>query len=324
MATVLLTGASGFLGAHLLRELRAAGCEVKALSRRTETDTMIAALRATPVRGDISDRKSLEAAVAGCEAVFHVAGDTSVWRPNAIKQTATNVAGTVNLLGAAEEAKVQAFVHTSSVSAFSHLVHATLDESVAQLGERSWINYERTKFLGEQAVRRSDLPWIVFNPSHILGPGDRHNWSRLIRLVDREKLPGIPPGSGSFADVREIARAQVRAWQRRRFGEAYLLGGEHASFVDFVHRVGSALGKRTPRGATPAWALMAYARLLDAWSRVTGKEPEVTPEGAALTCHDLRVDSGKARRELDYVETPLDSLLADTLAWMRSERMLVG
>jgi dihydroflavonol-4-reductase len=141
-------------------------------------------------------------------------------------------------------------------------------------------------------------------------------------LVDREQLPGIPPGSGAFADVREIAKAQVRAWRLGRFGEAYLVGGEHASFADLIHRVGEALGRRTPRRTTPAWALMAYARLVDAWSRVTHKEPAVTPEGAMATCHHLVVDSAKAKRELDYVETALDSLLADTLVWMRTEGLV--
>jgi nucleoside-diphosphate-sugar epimerase len=245
-----------------------------------------------------------------------------MWRTRAATQTATNLQGTENLLRAAESAGVQAFVHTSSVAAYSHLARGTLDESVPQQGAESWINYERTKFLGEQAVRRSSVPWIVFNPSHILGPGDRHNWARLILMVERETLPGIPPGSGSFADVREIARAQVRAWQRRRFGEAYLVGGEHASYVDLVHRVGAALGKRTPGDATPAWALMTFAHLAEASAWLTRKEPEVTPESATLVCGTLRVDSTKAMRELDYVETPLDSLLADTVAWMREEGLV--
>jgi nucleoside-diphosphate-sugar epimerase len=193
---------------------------------------------------------------------------------------------------------------------------------VPQQGGGSWINYERTKHLGEQAVRAAALPWIVFNPAHILGPGDRQNWSRLIRMVDRGQLPGIPPGSGSFADVRQVARAQVRAWQARCFGQSYLLGGEEASFVDFVHRVGAALGRRTPRGAMPRWALMAYGQALDAWSRISRREPRATPEGAALTSHHLHVDSTKARRELGYEETPLDVLLQDTITWMRTEGML--
>lgn len=319
---VFLTGGSGFLGGHLLRELHAAGCEVRALSRRAEADAALAALGGAPVRAELADAGSLAKALAGCEAVFHAAGDTSVWKPRAAEQTATNVAGTQALLRAAEAAGVQAFVHTSSVSAFSHLVHETLTEAVPQRGVDSWINYERSKHLGEQAVRTSALPWIVFNPSHILGPGDRHNWSRLIGMVDREALPGIPPGSGAFADVREVAAAQVRAWRQRRFGEAYLVGGDHASFADFVHRVGVMLGRRTPVRATPAWVLMAYARLLDGWSRVSGREPGVTPEGATLTCHHLRVDSSKAKRELGYRETPLDALLADTLEWMRAEGLI--
>lgn len=322
MTTAFITGASGFLGGHILAALREAGHEVKALSRRAETDAAITALGAVPVRAALDDVASLQQAMQGCEAVFHVAADTSMWRPRAAQQTQTNVEGTKNMLRAAEQSGVKAFIHTSSVSAFSHLVHGTLEESVPQRGMDSWINYERTKCLGEQAVRAGNVPWIVFNPSHILGPGDRHNWSRLITMIDREKLPGIPPGLASFADVREIAKAQVRAWQDRRFGQAYLVGGEHITFVDFAHKVGAALGKRTPKGATPAFALMAFARVVDLWSRVTGKEPDMTPEGAMLTCHELRVNSSKAERELGYVQTPVDIVLADTLAWMRAEGMV--
>lgn len=322
MSPVFLTGASGFLGGHLLHELVVAGHPVRALSRRPETDADISALGGVPVRASLADPSSLAAAMDGCVAVFHAAADTSMWKRQALAQTATNVTGTTHLLQAAERSRVSAFVHTSSVSAYSHLVCGTMTEASPQRGGESWVNYERSKFLGEQAVRRSALPWIVCNPSHILGPGDRHNWSRLIRMVDRQALPGIPPGIGAFADVRQIARAQVRAWQRQRYGECYLMGGQQASFVDLVHRVGAALRRKTPRGATPSWALMTLARFADAWSRVSGREPQVTPESATLTSHRLQVDSSKARRELDYVETPLDTLLTDTLGWMRAEGML--
>ncbi len=322
MTTVFLTGASGFLGGHLLRELLAAGCSVKALSRRVESDAAIRAQGGAPVRAELADPASLQKALAGCSAVFHAAADTSMWRARAAAQTATNVAGTSNLLRASEAAGVQAFVHTSSVSAWSHHVHGMIDESTPQRGGSSWINYERSKFLGEQAVRHAAIPWIVFNPTHILGPGDRRNWARLIMLIDRGKLPGIPPGIGVFADARQIASAQVRAWQRQRFGQAYLLGGEQASFVELVHQVGAMLGKRTPRGAMPEFALMTFARLADAWSRVSRREPDITPQSATLTCHKLQVDSAKARRELDYLETPLHQLLADKLEWMRGQGLI--
>ena len=258
----------------------------------------------------------------GIETVFHAAADTNTWRPNNAAQTRTNVGGAANLLSAAKAEGVSGFVHTSSVSAYSHLVHGTLREDVVERGGESWINYERSKFLAEQAVRGSGLPFLIFQPSHILGPGDTHNWSRLIRLVDLGKLPGVPPGSGAFADVREIARAQVRGWQAGKFGETYLLGGEHASFLELVSRIGQELRAETPKRATPALALKAYAQAIYGLSLVTRKIPDITPEAAVFTCHDLVVDSGKAMADLGYRQTALGALLADTIAWMRAEKML--
>ena len=320
--SVLLTGGAGFLGRHLLRELLASGAQVRALSRRPETDAVLARLGAQPVRGDVTDAASVQAAMAGIDAVFHAAADTNTWSRRNDAQWATNVGGIENLLAAARAAGVGRFVHTSSVSAYSHLVHETLREDVTQRGGESWINYERSKFAAEAAVRASGLSWLVFQPAHILGPGDTHNWSRLFVLVDRGELPGVPPGSGSFADVREIARAQVRGWREGRQGESYLLGGAHASFLELLTQVGAALGRPVPKRALPPWALRTYARLQVGIAALTGREPKITLEAAEFTAHHLRVDSSKAIRDLGYRETPLPELLADTLAWMRAEGML--
>jgi dihydroflavonol-4-reductase len=322
MPTVLLTGANGFLGQHLLRELRLAGADVRALSRRADADAEIAALGGQPVRGDVTDPVSLRNAMAGVDAVFHTAADTNTWRPGNAAQTRTNVGGAQNLLAAAREAGVGAFMHTSSVSAYSHRVHQTLREDVPQRGGDSWVNYERTKFLAEQAVRASGLPVIIFQPSHILGPGDTRNWSRLIRLVDANKLPGVPPGSGAFADVREIAKAQVRAWQRDKFGETYLLGGQQATFLELITEIGRQLGRSVPTRATPAFAIRLLAQSKYWASLLTRRPPDITPEGAMFTCHDLSVDSGKAMRELGYRATPLPALLADTIAWLREAKLI--
>ncbi len=322
MSTVFLTGASGFLGGHLLRELKAAGHDVRALSRRPESDAAIVAAGGTPVRADVTDAAALGKAMAGVDAVFHAAADTNTWSRNNAAQTRTNVGGAQNLLAAAKAAGVGAFLHTSSVATYSHLVHGVLREDVPQRGLESWINYERTKMQAELEVRGSGLPFVIFQPGHILGPGDRHNWATMILVIDQGKLPGAPPGLGSFADVREIAKAQVRAWQRQAFGETFLFGGPHASFLELVHKIGAQLGRKTPARAMPAWLMLAYARVLDGVSRITRREPLVTPEAATFTCHELRVDSGKAMRLLDYRETELDTLLADMIAWMRSEGML--
>lgn len=322
MPNVLVTGATGFLGRHLVRELVADGHSVRGLSRSAAGDAALAALGALPVRGHLGDADALAAAVAGCEAVFHTAADTNNWGPGDAAQTETNVGGTTRLIAAARAAGVSTFAHTSSVSAYSYRVHGVLREDVPQRGAGSWINYERTKYAAERLVRESGLPFLVFQPSHILGPGDTNNWSNLIRLIDAGKLPGAPPGSGAFADIREVARAQVRAWRQPARDETWLLGGEHASFLALIQEAGRQLGKPVPSRPMPAPVLRAYARALDLVSRVTRKRPDLTPVAAAFTCHHLRVDSSKAQRELGYRSTPLPQLLADTIAWLRAEGLM--
>ncbi len=322
MAEVLITGASGFVGAQVLRELLAQGHAVRALSRSAASDAVLAAAGAAPVRGSLGDADSLRAAARGMAAVFHCAANTSAWIRDRAEQDDTNIAGTGRLLRAAEAAGVGCFVHTSSVSAYSHLVHGTLREDVPQRGGESRVNYERSKFLGERLVRESALPHLIFNPSHVLGPGDRNNWARLIKMVHDGTLPGVPPGSGAFADVREIAKAQVRAWQTGLRGESFLLGGEHASFLRFAQLAAELSGRPAPRRAMPAALLWCVGQASEALSRVTGRMPQITPAAVALTCHHLRVDSGKAVRMLGYRETPLRTLMADTLAWMADAGMI--
>jgi dihydroflavonol-4-reductase len=322
MSKILLTGATGFLGQHILRELLAAGHQVKALSRSEKADDLLKHQGAEPVRGKLSNAYSLMQAAKNVDAIFHTAADTNTWRVNNDAQTRTNVGGIENVIAAAKANGVKQILHTSSVSAYSHLAHGMLREDTPQRGNESWINYERTKFLSEKAVRESGLDFIIFQPSHILGPGDKQNWSRLIRLIDQNKLPGAPPGSGSFADVREIAKAQVRAFQLKKFGETYLLGGQHASFVDLISSVGKKLNRKTPKKPIPAFALRLFAQMKYGFSLLTRTAPDITPESATFTIHDLKVDSSKAKRELDYSETDLDSLLNDTIAWLRTENMI--
>lgn len=326
MPIVFVTGGSGFLGGHLIRELNANGAQVRALSRGESGDAALRELGAAPVRGALEDPASLDRALeVPVDALFHAAADTNTWSQRNAQQTATNVGGTRALVAAALARGVRLFLHTSSVSSFSHLAHGTLHEDTPRRGGESWINYERNKFHAEEAVRagmRNGLRAAIFHPAHIFGPGDTRNWARLVQLIDQGRLPGAPPGSGAFADVRQVARAQVAAWRLDKAGESYLLGGEHATFLDLIARIGARLGRKVPKRATPAFALRAYASVVELAARLRGREPSITPEAATFTCHALSVDSSKAIRELDYRETPLDALLDDTIAWLRGAGML--
>ncbi len=325
MPTALVTGATGFLGGHIVRLLLENDYTVRALYRSETTIAAIAELPIEFVQGDVSDRASLDRAMHDAPAlVFHVAASTAMWKPRSAEQTLVNVEGTRNVVQAALRAKAGRLVHTSSVAVYG-LTEEVISESSPHLGRDSWINYARSKALGEDAVQagiRSGLDAVICNPTHIFGPGDTQNWARLIMLVDQQKLPGVPPGSGSFIDVREAAQAHLVAAERGARGASYLLGGEECSFLDLVQRIGRLLGKPAPSKAVPAFAMRALAQIQDRWSRFSGKEPELTPESVAFVCQRMHCDISKARRELDLKVTPLDHLLADTIAWLRQNRLI--
>ncbi len=323
---VMVTGATGFLGTHLLAQLADADVAVTACVRSTEAARMLQARGIAPVLAALDDEAALRGALREpTDCVFHVAADTSPWRGHAQRQTRTNVEGTRALLAAAADCGVRRFVHVSSVSAYGQQ-RAVVNEQSPRLGANSWINYERTKAIAEALVEeagaRGAIETMILNPAHILGPGDTRNWARLILLVDQDKLPGAPPGSGAFADVREVARALVTAWRMPVHGERYLLGGAHASFLELVQRISRILERKPPQRAMPAALLRTYAQILDLASMVSRREPQLTPQAVAFTCHHLRVDSAKAMRELGYRITPIDELLGDTVAWLREQGLL--
>lgn len=323
---VMLTGATGFLGGHVLDQLLADSVEVTAVVRNADAAARLADLGVRAVVGSLEDPAVLRQALdKPADCVFHIAADTSTWRGHNARQTRTNVEGTRNVLAAAEAAGVRRFVHTSSVSAFGQQ-EQVLSEDTPRLGKDSWINYERTKAMAEELVLEADargrIETMVLNPAHILGPGDTHNWARMFLLINQGKLPGAPPGSGAFADVREVAKAEIAAWRHPQHGEQFLLGGVQASFLELIQTIGHELDRKTPTRPMPAGFLRGYARVLDALSRVTGREPSLTPQAVSFTCHHLKVDSAKAIRELGYQTTALDVLVHDTCDWLREQGML--
>lgn len=323
---VLVTGASGFLGGHLLAQLRDSGADVVAFVRSADAARALAAQGFATALGEIDDGAALRDALrVPTDCIFHAAADTSSWRGHATRQTRTNVEGTRAVLAAAHACGVRRIVHTSSVSAYGQQ-DAVLTESSPRLGRTSWINYERTKAIAEELVEeagaRGRIEAMIVNPAHILGPGDTRNWARLVLLIDQNRLPGAPPGSGAFADVREVARAELAAWRHAGYGQRYLLGGEHMDFLELVRMIAAILGRSPPTRALPAPLLRMHARMLDLAAVLTGREPHLTPQAVAFTCHHLRVDSEKAVRELDYRITPLATLVTDTCTWLRAHGVL--
>ena len=216
------------------------------------------------------------------------------------------------------------FVHVSTWNTYG-LEHARIVEDTPQTGERSWINYTRTKSLAERAVKRAaaeGLPALIVNPSHIMGRYDDHGWGRMIVLVHRRKLPGIPPGAGSFCHAEAVADAMIAAATRGRIGENYLLGGADATFVEVIATIGRLTGRTVPRRAMPAFAIRAVARAKAGLAALTGREPDVTPEAAEMVLAHPRIVSTKARDELGYRPTPLGPMIEDAYRWLKDSGRL--
>lgn len=315
----IVTGATGFLGHHLVNQLVEQGWQVTALCR----DHFKAAHLPRSVHvvlGDITDAGSLEKLPVGADAVFHTAASTNTWQQRNAEQEKINVEGTRNVLNMAEAKKVRRFIHTSSVVVYGTEAHA-IHEGLSKTGDRSWINYVRTKTLAEfevlQRVAESGLDAVILNPTHIIGPGDTRNWARMIQMLARRKLPAIPPGAGSFADVRSVAAAHIAAFESGSTGENYLLGGENLSFRDFVLLAADKLQVRPPRFELSEKALIRLAKAKDWLSRFTHREPDLTPESVALISHRYRCVSDKAAKTLDYVSLPVTESLDDCIAYLR-------
>jgi dihydroflavonol-4-reductase len=324
--TAFVTGGTGFLGRHIVEQLTSMGWHVVALHRRDSDVRHLVACGVELHVGSVTDTKSVGRAMPpSCDAVFHVAGDMSLWSGGNAEQTRVNVLGTRIVAQAALEKEIKCFVHTSSVSAWGEQRTIPFDESAKSTARRSVVNYERSKYLGELEVEKTvvkGLRAVIMNPGAIVGRYDRTGWARMIRLVQAEKLPGIPPGAACWAHADEVARAHIAAVDQGRLGERYLLGGVDATFVEAVGIMGELTGKKVPEKPMPTWLMRTLARFSQWGSLVSRKPPRVTPEIAALMRRPPQYfRSDKAIAELGYRAVPLAEMLRDSYEWLKAEKL---
>lgn len=228
------------------------------------------------------------------------------------------------MLQAARKANVGRFIHTSTWNTYG-LEQGEISESSPQLGGSSWINYNRTKFRAEKAVRDAisdGLDAVIVNPCHIMGRYDGHGWARIIINLCNRWIPFAPPGAGTFCHAREAAMAHIAAAERGRVGQNYLLSGEFASLVEVLRTIGAITHCKAPKRTLPAAAFRFAARASVILSAITGKEPELTPEGVEMVCISAKVVSTLAQEELGYEPAPLDTAIRDSVIWLKAQGRL--
>ena len=319
MPLAFVTGATGFVGLNLIQALARDGWDVVALHRATSDVALLDHWGVQRQTGDITDLASVRHAMPEHpDVVFHVAGDTSLWRRHRAGQTLVNVRGTRNLVKVALERRATRFVHTSSAVAFG-LHSGRINEQTPVSAAKSPIDYVRTKALAEREIRRGiarGLQAVILNPANILGRHDYNNWSKLFQLVQQRRLPGMPDGGGSFCHAEAVAAAHLAAAEQGRVGCNYLLGGQDAAYLTLVKRVASALGRSVAPRPLPVPVLSAYARLEETVAPMFRRAPDLTRETVTLLASNIYCDTTRARQELGFDCVSMERMLRDTMEWM--------
>ena len=323
MATALVTGATGFIGSHVALNLLAKGWRVRALRRSTSLLPDIGKLDVEWCSGDIRNFDQVHSAMAGCEAVFHVAADYRLWARNPEEIYETNVAGTVNMLRAALQHRVERVVYTSSVGALgSRPDGKPADEATPVRLEDMVGHYKRSKFLAEREAEgflKQGLPVIMVHPSTPVGPGDHKPTPTGKIIVDflNGRMPAFLDTGLNLIHVSDVAEGHLLALERGRIGEKYILGNRNLTLAEIFALLERVSGVPAPRFRLPYYPILGLGYVLEMLSRATGREPLVPLEGVKMARKFMFFEASKAVRELGLPQTPVELALAEAVAWFR-------
>jgi dihydroflavonol-4-reductase len=321
--TTLVTGAAGFLGSHVARQLVARGDDVRVLVRASSSNRAISDLSLEYVTGDLRDAGSLERAMNGVQRVFHVAADYRLWAKNPQEIYDSNVGGTKNLLEAAKRAGVGQLIYTSTVATIAvdrpelpnEFTEAKLEEMIG--------HYKRSKWMAEQEVLKAakeGFPAIVAMPTTPVGPWD---WKptptgKIILDFLNGKMPGYVDTGLNFVGVEECAAGHLLVSEKGKIGERYLLGAENLTLKEVLDTLAKITGLPAPGMKIPHSVALGVAYVESAFSRLLGKEPGIPVEGVKIARHKMFVDASRARRELGFQPGPVAAALERAVRWYQA------
>jgi dihydroflavonol-4-reductase len=322
--TALVTGANGFLGAHVVRALVVRGAHVRALVRDGADRRALDGVDCEIVIGDLRDSSALERAVAGCDEVFHVAADYRLWVLDEAPMYAANVDGTRNLLEASRRARVAKIVHTSTVGALGIGADGIGREDTPVALADMIGPYKRSKFLAEQLAlhaAREGLPVVIVNPSTPIGALDYKPTptGRIIVEFLNRRMPAYVETGLNLACVEDVAAGHLLAAERGSVGAKYILGGENLTLEGMLRRLAALSGLPAPRVRIPYAVALGFAYGADAVARtITHRAPRASVTEVRMARKKMFFDSSRSRTELGYAPHPIDDGLASAIDFFRS------
>jgi dihydroflavonol-4-reductase len=321
----LVTGATGFIGAAVVKALVNNGVDVRVLIRPQSDLRNLSGLKVEQVTGDLRDGESLMHALSGCTQLYHVAAHYALWARDPAVFYDVNVTGTRTLMEAARRVGTARIVYTSTIGAIGLPETGGMGTEETPLGVAQLAgHYKRSKYLAEQEVLKmaqAGLPVIVVNPSAPVGEGDIKPTPTGQLIVDfmKGKMWAYIETGMNLVDVDDVAVGHLRAMERGRVGERYILGNRNLSLVQIFDILSRQTGVPAPRLKLPWQAILplAYANLWIA-NHVTHVPPRIPLEGVRMAKYCMHYDCGKAIRELGMPQTPIEVALEKAVRWFRA------
>ena len=318
---LFITGATGFVGAHVARLAAAQGANLRLLSRSTSNRNNLP-VNAEVVIGDLRNPASFSSALQGCDALLHVAADYRLWVPDPAEMYQANVEGTRELLRIAREAGVPRVVYTSSVATMGFRKDGTIVDETTPVTEADMIgHYKRSKWLAEQVAleaARSGQQVMVLNPTTPIGALDTKPTPTGRIVVDflNKNFPAYVETGLNLVDVEEIARMHLVALERGTPGERYILGGENLTLKQILDRLAAITGLPSPTMKVPHAVAMAFAFFDETITgKLRGKEPRATVEAVRMGRKMMFASSTKAEQELGLRVQSVEGALRSACEW---------
>lgn len=321
--SILVTGATGFIGANLVRTLLETGSAVRVLVRPSSNTYNLRNLPIETVYGDLLDVASLRVALKGCHTLYHVAAHYSLWTPDPKTLYAVNVDGTANLFQTALDFGLEKVVYTSSVATIGLPANGQPgDETMFLPLSQAVGHYKRSKILAEQRALdfcQRGLPVVIVNPSTPIGPWDVKPTPTGQIILDflRRKMPAYLDTGLNLVDVHDVAQGHLLASQYGKIGERYILGCRNMTLQDILQSLAHVSGLAAPKIRLPYGVALTAGYLSEALSRFTHKPPRIPLSGVRMARHPMYFAAQKAVRELGLPQSPIEQAVQLAVQWYR-------
>ena len=328
---VLVTGATGFIGGNLARELWARGYRVRALVRPGSSVLTTEGTGIQRVEGDILARESVRRAAEGCQAVFHCAAAYTFWSRDPEGVRRANVQGTVNVLECAARAGVERIVYTSTVSTIGMPAKGEPGDEHTPLNPRTLHgHYKQSKYEAEREALRlaaEGAPVVVVNPTAPVGPWDVKPTptGKIVLDFMRRRIPAYLATGLNLVDVADVSAGHILAWQKGRVGERYILGNRNVTLKEMFGMLASITGLSAPRVRLPYWLVVGAGYAEQALvARPMKREPAIPVEGVLASKKPAWVSSRRAVEELGMPQTPVEQALEQAAEWFAAHGYLAN